>query len=180
MNITIYCGSSFGNDENYKKCAKDIGNWIVKNNYNLVYGGAKVGLMGIVANTVLDGGQEVTGVMPTFLQENERVHDNLTRLITVNDMSERKKKMIDMGDVYIALPGGPGTLEEICEVISWARIGQNKNPCILFNENGYYNNLKNMFDKMVEEGFLTEEDNKKILFSNDFDEIEKFIKEYKK
>ncbi|RRD39319.1 TIGR00730 family Rossman fold protein [Leptotrichia sp. OH3620_COT-345] len=178
MNITVYCGANSGNSEIYKKSAENFGNWIVKNNYSLIYGGGKSGLMGIIADIVLKGGCKAVGVMPVFLKEKEAAHQSLTEFITVNTMTERKKIMIERGEVYVALPGGPGTLEEISEVISWAKIGQNIKPCILFNINGYYDNLKNMYDTMVVEGFLTEEDRKKILFSYDFDEIEKFISEY--
>lgn len=93
-------------------------------------------------------------------------------------MPERKKRMFDLASAFIALPGGPGTLEEISEVISWARIGQNPNPCILFNENGYFDSLRNFYDRMVQDGFLTQPDRDKILFSNDLAEIETFIQHY--
>ena len=178
MNITVYCGASTGNGKIYEKCAENMGKWIGKNNHVLVYGGGKAGLMGIVADTVLQEGGRAYGVMTSFLQERELAHLSLTKLITVDNMTERKKIMMEMGDVFIALPGGPGTLEEISEVISWARIGQNSKPCIVFNADGYYDSLKNMYGTMVKEGFLTEEDRDKILFSDNFDEIGKFIKGY--
>lgn len=178
MNIAVYCGASFGNNDNYKKCAEKLGEWIGKNSYTLIYGGGKVGLMGIVADTVLANKSEVIGIMPEFLVKRELAHTNITKLEVVKDMSIRKKKMIDLADVFIALPGGPGTLEEISEVISWSRIGQNANPCILYNENSYYDYLKLMYNKMVEEGFLSKEDNEKILFTDSVEEISEFIKNY--
>lgn len=178
MNITVYCGASLGNGKEYEEYAENMGKWIGENNHTLVYGGGKVGLMGIVADAVLKEGSKVYGVMPLFLQEREIAHLSLTKMITVDNMTERKKIMMEMGDVFIALPGGPGTLEEISEVISWSRIGQNSKPCIVFNVNGYYDSLKNMYDTMVKEGFLTEEDRNKILFSDSFDEIEEFIEKY--
>lgn len=179
MNITVYCGASVGNNPVYSEAAKQIGQWIATNNHKLVYGGGKAGLMGIVADEVLKHQGEAIGIMPTFLVDRELSHQNLTQLEIVNSMSERKNRMIELGQCYIALPGGPGTLEEISEVISWARIGQHKNPCILFNVNGYYDNLKKMFDDMVSGGFLTEADKSIMLFSDSLDEVEQFIENFK-
>src|SRR5690606_29754940 len=116
--------------------------------------------------------------IPTFLVERELSHANLTRLEVVHSMSERKNRMIELGECYIALPGGPGTLEEIVEVISWARIGQHKNPCILFNINGYYDQLKDLFEKMVKSGFLSEADLSAMLFTDSIHEIEHFIQNF--
>ncbi len=178
MNITVYCGASVGNNDIYRKYAYEFGKWIAKRNDTLVYGAGNIGLMGVIADSVLQNGGDVIGVIPTFLIERELAHDKLTQTIVVDTMSERKLKMIELGDCYIALPGGPGTLEEIAEVISWARLGQNKNPCILFNVNGYYDYLKNYFDNMVLEGFLSKEDRSSVLFTDSFDEIDKFIKDY--
>ncbi|KMK51973.1 lysine decarboxylase [[Actinobacillus] muris] len=178
MNITVYCGASLGNDTVYRDSAVRLGKWIVAHQHRLIYGGGRAGLMGVIADTVLAEGGEVIGVMPTFLAERELAHTGLTQLITVDSMSVRKQKMIELGEAYIALAGGPGTLEEISEVISWARIGQNPNPCILFNQNGYYNPLKMLFEQMVKSAFLTAEDYQKILFSDDLDEIAQFIATY--
>ena len=178
MNITVYCGASLGNNSIHQQAAKALGNWIAEHNYTLIYGGGKAGLMGLIADTLLENGGKVIGVMPTFLQERELAHTGLTEMITVNSMSERKSIMIELGDVYIALAGGPGTLEEITEVISWARIGQNNNPCILFNSDGYYQPLQNFFDNMLEQGFLTQADREKTLFSDNLAEIEDFINDY--
>ncbi|BFU59280.1 MULTISPECIES: TIGR00730 family Rossman fold protein [Rodentibacter] len=178
MNVTVYCGANLGNDPIYQAAAVKIGKWIAGNHHKLIYGGGGAGLMGVVADTVLSQGGDVIGIIPTFLAERELAHQGLTQLITVDSMSERKKMMIELGQVYIALAGGPGTLEEISEVISWARIGQNSNPCILFNQNDYYEPLKIMFDQMVKSGFLTLADRQKILFSDNLSEIEQFIVNY--
>ncbi len=178
MNITVYCGASDGNKEVYKAETLKFGQWIAKRGDTLVYGGGNVGLMGTIADSVLNNGGKVIGVMPKFLMEREIAHNNLTEIIIVDSMSERKLKMIELGDCYIALPGGPGTLEEISEVISWARLGKNSNPCIFLNIGGYYNSLKNYFDDMVANGFLSESDRSKVLFADSFEEIDKFIKEY--
>ncbi|MFC7687758.1 TIGR00730 family Rossman fold protein [Ureibacillus sp. GCM10028918] len=178
MNISVYCGASLGNNDLYVEAAKSLGKWIAKNGHTLVYGGGKAGLMGVVADEVLLHNGEVIGIIPTFLVDRELSHPNLTHLAIVNSMSERKNKMIELGNCYIALPGGPGTLEEISEAISWARIGQHQNPCIVFNIGGYYDKLKDFYDDMVTSGFLTEADKKAMLFTDSFNEIEQYISNY--
>ncbi|MCQ9121549.1 Rossman fold protein, TIGR00730 family [Rodentibacter pneumotropicus] len=178
MNITVYCGAALGTQESFYKSAVELGKWIAERNDTLVYGGGKAGLMGVVADTVLQSGGKVIGIIPEFLQKRELVHTGLSEIFVVQSMMERKKLMIEKGNAYIALPGGPGTLEEISEVISWARIGQNNNPCILFNQDGYYEPLKEMYDQMVQNGFLTQSDREKILFSSNLAEIEQFIENY--
>lgn len=178
MKITVYCGASSGVNPIYQEKTIELGKWIVSKKHSLVYGGGNVGLMGILADTVLENGGQVTGIMPTFLKEREIAHPNLTELIVVPDMSTRKAKMIALGDVFIALPGGPGTLEEITEVISWSRIGQNDGPCILYNIAGYFNPLRDMYDRMVAAGFLSQTDQDNILFSDKIEEMEAFIHTY--
>lgn len=178
MNIAVYCGASLGTDSAYQDAARKIGKWIAEKNNTLVYGGGKAGLMGVVADEVLANHGEVTGIIPDFLVERELSHPSLTTLEIVNSMSVRKNRMIALGDCYIALPGGPGTLEEIAEAISWARVGQNQNPCILFNQNGYYDSLAKFYDEMVESGFLSKQDRACILFSDSLEEIEIFISNY--
>lgn len=177
--MAVYCGASAGNNPIYAEKAKELGQWMVENDYHLVYGGGKVGLMGIVADTVLSGGNQAIGVMPTFLVEREISHKELTELYTVKNMHERKKKMIDLADVYLALPGGPGTLEEISEVVSWGRVGEHKNPCIFYNVDGYYDLLADFFNKMVETGFLTEKDREYIFFGDTLEEISQYLSCFK-
>ncbi|WP_414043420.1 TIGR00730 family Rossman fold protein [Macrococcus sp. EM39E] len=179
MNIIVYCGASTGNESQYNDNAIELGKWIAEKNHTLVYGGGNVGLMATIANTVLEFGGKVIGVMPKFLADREISHPGLTELIIVENMSERKNKILSVGDVCVALPGGPGTLEEIAEVISWARIGQNDRPCILYNKSGYYDLLSAFFDNMVEKGFLTEVDRERIAFANSIENMEQVIKEYK-
>lgn len=176
--IAVYCGASKGNNVIYEKAAVQIGNWIVDQEYELVYGGGKAGLMGVLADTVIQRSGIVTGVIPTFLQARELAHEQLNKIIIVSNMHERKAKMIELADCYIAIPGGPGTLEEITEVISWGRIGQHVNPCIFYNVNGYYDLIGQFYDKMVEEGFLTKTDRQKILVTDSLDEINTFISTY--
>lgn len=178
MRITIYCGSTFGKGEIYIRMAEKIADWIIEKKHSLVYGGGNNGLMGVIANRVLKGGCEVYGVIPRFLKEKELAHAGISRLEIVENMSERKYKMLQTGDVFLALPGGPGTLEEITEAISWARIGQNSGPCILFNRDGYYEPLRAMYQKMAKEGFYSEKELAYTLFSDDLEEIERFIQAY--
>lgn len=132
----------------------------------------------MVADTVLSNGGTVIGVIPEFLQARELTHQGCTEIIIVNSMSERKTKMLALADACIALPGGPGTLEEISEVYSWARIGKNPHPCILFNQNGFYEPLRSQYQSMVTAGFLTQSHFAKLLFSVDLIEIERFILDY--
>lgn len=180
MKITVFCGANNGRNEAYKENAMEVGKWIATNNHTLVYGGGKVGLMGIIADTVLEKNSEVIGIMPQFLVDREISHTGITEFIIVDDMSERKTKLVDLGDVFIALPGGPGTLEEISQVISWVRVGKKDAPCILMNVDGYYDFLEQYFDKMVKEGFLTKEDRARILFAKSVSEMEEFIDNYNK
>lgn len=179
MNIIVYCGASSGNESQYDDNAIELGKWIAKKNYTLVYGGGNIGLMGTIANTVLEFGGNVIGVMPKFLADREISHPGLTEFIIVENMSERKNKILSIGDVCVALPGGPGTLEEIAEVISWSRIGQNNRPCILYNKSGYYDLLAGFFDNMVEKGFLTVADRERIAFAESLEHMEQVIVDFK-
>ncbi|MFW8052242.1 TIGR00730 family Rossman fold protein [Vagococcus fluvialis] len=174
-NIAIYCGASLGAQSIYQEKTKKLAIWMIDNQYGLVYGGGAVGLMGVVADTIIEGDGKSIGVMPHFLEQRELAHRGLDELILVEDMHERKRKMIELSDAFIALPGGPGTLEEISEVISWGRIGQHKNPCVFYNINGFYNPLITFFDSMIEAGFLTQSDRNNFLFTDSLTEIREFI-----
>ena len=142
MRITVFCGANNGKSELYKENAIELGKWIANKNHTLVYGGGKIGLMGVIADTVLENSGEVIGIMPQFLVDREISHKGITEFVIVDDMSERKTQLVDLGDAFIALPGGPGTLEEISQVISWVRVGKKDAPCILMNVNGYYDFLE--------------------------------------
>lgn len=178
MRIAVYCGASLGHCEVYQQATIELAKWLVAQQHQLVYGGGRAGLMGLLADTVLSLGGDVIGVMPHFLQQRELAHQQLTELILVDTMAQRKAKMLQLSEACIALPGGPGTLEEISEVYSWARIGQNANPCILFNAKGFYDPLKLMYQTMCDAGFLTEQDFSKLLFSDNLTEIAQFINSY--
>ena len=152
--IAVFCGSSNGASEVYREGAILFGKELARQNITLIYGGSSVGIMGAVADTVLQEGGKVIGVIPTFLDEREISHKHLTELIVVNSMHERKRKMMDLADGFIALPGGPGTLEEFFEVFTWSQIGLHKKPCGILNINHYYDLLIALYDHMQDEQFL--------------------------
>jgi uncharacterized protein (TIGR00730 family) len=154
--IAVFCGSSNGASDLYIEGAKALGRELAKRNISLVYGGASVGVMGAVADAVLEAGGHVIGVMPTFLEEREISHKNLSELIVVGSMHERKAKMAELVDGFITLPGGPGTLEEFFEIFTWAQLGLHQKPCGLLNINDYYTPLISLFNHMTEEQFLQE------------------------
>ncbi|WP_186579711.1 LOG family protein [Aquibacillus kalidii] len=173
--IAVFCGSSNGASDIYKEGAIQLGKELVRRNITLVYGGASVGTMGAVADTVLEEGGNVIGVIPRLLEEREISHQNLTELYTVDTMHERKAKMAELADGFIALPGGPGTLEEFFEIYTWAQIGLHQKPFGLLNINGYYNPLVDLLDHMVEQQFLQEKYRSlALLNSNPKDLIDKF------
>lgn len=154
--IAVFCGSSDGASTNYRENAIKFGKELAKHKITLIYGGASVGIMGAVADTVLNEGGRVIGVMPSFLEEREISHKNLTELIIVDTMHERKSKMADLADGFVALPGGPGTLEEYFEIFTWAQLGLHKKPCGILNINHYFDPLIELLNHMVEEEFLDE------------------------
>ena len=171
MNITVYLGANEGNDPALRYAAKELGTWIGTSGNALVYGGSRSGLMGAIADSVLNSGGEVTGVEPRFFIEKEFQHDGLTKLIVTEDMSERKNKMIELGDAFIAFPGGTGTLEEIAEVMSKVSLKQLNAPCILYNLNGYYNGLKALLDHMIEKGLSSERRQEGIFFAENLEDL---------
>lgn len=173
--LAVYCGSATGTPNLYSSSTKAFAHWMVEHQFDLVYGGGAIGLMGVLADTILGDGGHVTGVMPTFLTHNERAHKSLTHFFIVDDMHERKIKMSELADGYIALPGGPGTLEEISEMVSWGRIGQHHKPCIFYNINGYYDLLALFFDQMVEQGFLTQKERQQIFFTDSLEDMYTFL-----
>lgn len=154
--IAVYCGSSLGNSEIYQQQAIAFAKEMVKRDITLVYGGASVGIMGLIADTVLSLGGTVIGVIPALLEEREISHNNLTQLYKVDTMHQRKNKMIELADGFVALPGGYGTLEEYSEVFTWSQIGLHTKPCALLNINNFWQPLIDMTNKMADEGFLHE------------------------
>ncbi len=156
MRIAIYCGSNTGNDPIFARDAAVLAEELVRNRYGVVYGGGNIGLMGIVADTVLAAGGEVIGVMPSHLTQREIAHQGITELYETESMHARKAKMIQLADAFVALPGGVGTLEELSEVLSWARIGLHAKPLAVLDTGGYYRPLLNFLDSMVTHGFITQ------------------------
>jgi uncharacterized protein (TIGR00730 family) len=155
--ICVFCGSRPGNDPAYEAGARRLGLTLAEAGIRLVYGGGHVGLMGVVADAVLDAGGEVTGVIPKALVQREISHTGLTDLRVVGSMHERKAMMSELSEGFIALPGGTGTLEEFFEVQTWAQLGEHEKPCGLLNVAGYFDPLVSLFDHMVAKGFLSEE-----------------------
>lgn len=155
--ICIFCGSNPGIKPAYHQAAKEIGEILAQRGIGLVYGAGNVGLMGMVADAVLAGGGEVIGVIPEALVAMEVAHNRLTQLHIVGSMHERKALMVELSDGFIALPGGFGTFEEFCEVVTWAQLGIHQKPCGLLNVEGYYDHLIGLFNHAVEEKFLRPE-----------------------
>lgn len=176
--ITVFCGSSSGTKEIYRQKAYRLGEVLAENNIGLVYGGARIGLMGAVADGALSKGGEVIGVLPHFLRKVEIQHTGLTQLILVDSMHERKLKMNEISDGVIALPGGFGTLEELFEMLTWAQLGLHKKPIALFNVDGFYNSLIAFIQETTDKGFLKEINQSMVLVSDDAHDIIQKMKTY--
>lgn len=171
MNITVYLGANEGNDPALRQAVRELGGWIGASGNALVYGGSRSGLMGLLAENVLAAGGEATGVEPEFFVRQELQYEGLTRLIVTGDMAERKAKMIELGDAFIAFPGGTGTLEEIAEVMSCVSLGLLDAPCILYDLDGYYSGLKELLAHMIRKGLSTPERQRGIFFAQDLGQI---------
>ena len=152
--VCVYCGSAAGVREDYRFAARELGSALANARYRLVYGGGHVGLMGVVADAVLAGGGEAIGVIPQWLADREVAHLGLTKLHVVETMHQRKNKMAEMADAFVALPGGYGTLDELCEVLGWAQLGLHKKPIVLFDVADYWQPFFATLDHAVSEGFL--------------------------
>lgn len=175
MNITVYLGANEGNDPALKQAVQELGTWIGESGNDLVYGGSKVGLMGIIAESVLRAGGKVTGVEPQFFMEKELQYDAVTHLIVTETMAERKTKMIELGDAFVAMPGGTGTLEEISEVMSLLALDRLEAPCILYNLHGYYDSLQQLLERMVAADLSNEYRQRNIYFVKNLDELQKVL-----
>lgn len=152
--VCVYCGSSAGNDPVYREDAVTLARILVENNIRLVNGGGSIGLMGIMADTILISGGECIGVIPLGLKEKEIAHKGMTDLIVVPDMHSRKLTMVNMSDAFIAFPGGFGTLDELFETLTWSQLHLHQKPIIIYNPNNYFDHLLRQADIMVGEGFL--------------------------
>jgi uncharacterized protein (TIGR00730 family) len=187
--ICVFCGSNSGKDPVYRKATVAMGKTIVRRELELVYGGGSVGLMGILADTVLEAGGSVTGIIPRALESRDVLHHGLTTVHVVDDMHTRKAKMEELADAFITLPGGYGTLEELFEVVTWAQLGLHRKPIGMLNPAGYFDGLLDCIDSAVAEGFIKPEHRRLLVVGAEPDalldalerhqppEVEKWIRE---
>lgn len=161
--ICVYCGSNSGSRPVYSDAARELADVLVRHDLELVYGGADRGIMGVIADAVLERGGKVHGVIPKMLCEKEMAHKHLTELHVVSSMHQRKTMMAALSDGFIAMPGGYGTLEEIIEIITWGQLQFHDKPCGLLNVDGYFDHLLQYFDHATTEGFLREENRNMLL-----------------
>jgi uncharacterized protein (TIGR00730 family) len=152
--VCVYCGSGSGLNPAYAEAARTLGRAFAEEGIELVYGGGSVGLMGTLARTVLDGGGSVTGIIPHFLKDRERLFSDVTELIVTSDMHERKMRMFERAEAFVALPGGVGTLEELVEQMTWVQLGQHEKPILLANIDGFWQPLVTLLDHMRDERFI--------------------------
>ncbi|MCU4611416.1 LOG family protein [Acinetobacter parvus] len=174
--IALYCGSRTGNKPIYRDTAIELAQHIATQGFGIVYGGASIGLMGQVADTVLEHGGEVVGVIPEFMLDYEIAHSQLTELHIVKSMHERKALMAERASAFIALPGGLGTFEEILEIATWGQLNQHQKPMIIYNVNRFYDALIAQLDHAVEEGFLPPQHRAKIIICENPEQISNVIK----
>ena len=153
--ICVYCGSNAGTDPQFAAGAKALGTSLARDGIRLVYGGGSVGLMGIIARSVIDGGGAVTGIIPQFLKDREVMLKVADDLVVTRDMHERKRVMFERSDAFVAMPGGIGTLEELVEIMTWAQLDRHRKPILVANINGFWDPLTALFERMTEAGFLT-------------------------
>lgn len=176
--ICVYCGSNAGSKPLYAERARALGARIASEGLQLVYGGGNVGLMGIVADAVLEHGGEVVGVIPEQLVQWEVAHTGVTRLEVVANMHERKARMFDLADAFVALPGGFGTLDEMFEMLTWRQLGLGRKPCAFLDVDGFYSPLIGMIDRMVEERFLHQDQRHDLWHGEDIDALFAWMRDY--
>jgi len=176
--IAVFCGSAMGNSKNFKEQAQALGESIANRGITLVYGGGRAGLMGVVADSALNAGGTVIGVIPQNLVDAELAHPLLTELHVVKNMHERKTKMSDLADAFIALPGGVGTLEEIFEQLTWGQLGLHQKPCAFLNIHGFYDELLNFLMKTTEAGFTQSRFTDALIFSSSIEEVLDAVEHY--
>ena len=174
MRICVFCGSSMGFRDEYRLAARNLGNFMAKQNIGLVYGGANVGLMKIIADTMLSANKEVIGIMPHKLVQKEVAHQDLTEMIIVETMAERKDKMVELSDGFIALPGGFGTFDELSEILTFNQLRISDKPLGILNTKGYFDQMLHFFDHAVHEGFVLKEHRENMMVSDNIEDL--FIK----
>ena len=176
--ICVFCGSSMGTRKEYKEAAVALGNFFADNNIELVYGGANVGIMKIIADVMLAKGTKVIGIMPHLLIEKEVAHNGIDEMIEVDSMAERKEKMIEISDAFIALPGGLGTLDEISEILTHNQLRISDKPLGLLNILGYFDRLLEFIDHAVAEGYVREEHRRNIIVADNIADLIKNMNKY--
>lgn len=176
--ICVFCGSSMGSDPVFQETAREVAEYFVANDISLVYGGANVGLMKILADIMMENNKEVIGVMPQSLVDKEVAHDNITELIVVDSMAERKQKMVELSDYFIALPGGFGTLDELSEVMTLNQLRICDKPVGILNINGYFDKLLDFIDHSVEAGFVRPEYRRNLMNSASIKELVDKLQQY--
>lgn len=176
--ICVFCGSNAGSDPIFSDYATKLGVFLAEKEISLIYGAGNVGLMGVVADACLDAGGEVVGVIPNFLMAKEVGHSGLTELIQTETMHERKQIMADRSEGFIAMPGGMGTMDEVCEILTWGQLGLHTYPVGLLNVNGYYDSLLTFFDEMVAKKFLHQKNRDTIISHSEPAELIKMMDAY--
>ena len=177
--ICVFCGSNSGLNPVFTQAAEEVGEFFARENIELVYGGGRVGLMGKIADTVLANGGRVIGAIPESLATKEIAHQGLTELHIVNTMHERKALMAELADGFIAMPGGFGTFEEFCEIITWAQLGIHSKPCALLNVDGFYDNLIALFDHSTAQNFIRPEHRGLVLVESEIGELYRLMADFK-
>ncbi|HEX8639477.1 MAG TPA: TIGR00730 family Rossman fold protein [Pyrinomonadaceae bacterium] len=177
--ICVFCGSNAGANPAFLRAAEQVGLFLARRNVELVYGGGRVGLMGKIADTVLSAGGKVIGVIPESLAIKEVAHQSLTELHVVDSMHERKALMAEFADGFIALPGGFGTFEEFCEIVTWAQLGIHRKPCALLNVEGYYDHLTAMFDAATAQNFIAGEHRRLVLIDGEIEKLYERMKNFR-
>ncbi|NLG97007.1 MAG: TIGR00730 family Rossman fold protein [Chloroflexi bacterium] len=180
QNICVYCGSADGVNPVYIEAAFEMGQAIARAGLKLVYGAGKTGLMGAVANGVLQTGGEVTGVVPVYLNEPHLIHSELTRLEVVDNIHQRKARMSELADAFIALPGGYGTFEELFETLTWAQLGLHDKPIGLLNTRNYFDPMTKLVEHTLNEGFIYAEHRTLLMCSSDPNELLAKLQSYEK
>jgi len=176
--ICVFCGSNSGDDPVYLEAAEEVGEFLAANGIELVFGGGRVGLMGKVADTVMAKGGRVIGVIPAALDKKEIAHRGITELRIVDSMHERKAMMAELADGFIAMPGGFGTFEEFCEIVTWGQLGIHKKPCALLNVNGFYNDLIGLFDYSTKQSFIRSEHRDLVIVGDNIENVFDLMKYY--
>ena len=177
MNITVYCGARVGSRQSYSAAAERLGDYMAKNGHTLIYGAGRTGIMGVLSESVLSGGGKAIGVVPDFLDKPEMVSDQLTEKYVVSSMAERKQRMFELGELFIALPGGLGTLEEISDILSWRHLGRHNHHAVFLNIDGFYEPIKEQMRCFVKEGFLPASHFDEVTFANSPEDLFHLVEE---